>query len=186
MLGRARRNNTQDSNLGVPPNENNESKGHCHRPNKKIKAHESEAEVKEESTHSPQEQKQTFTHRQQQRFHNRYKKSQGKEIQDQVEWERTREENRRSQIVRAAEWRVRTCFGFFPNLTLSIHKNARAVMGDMSPGCYFLKAANTTFHDLTKAKLLPPAAASLLGLSLKFIPTPHYSPSLFDVTPSFD
>ena len=110
-------------------------------------------------------------------------KSQGKEIQDQVEWERMREENRRSQIVRAAEWRVRTCFGFFPNLTLSIHKNARAVMGDMSPGCYFLKAANTTFHDLTKAKLLPPAAASLLGLSLKFIPTPCYSPSLFDVTP---
>ena len=56
----------------------------------------------------------------------------------------------------------------------------------MSPGCYFQKAANTTFHDLTKAKLLPPAAASLLGLSLKFIPTPRYSPSFLDVTPSFD
>ena len=59
-------------------------------------------------------------------------------------------------------------------------------MGDMSPGCYFQKAANTTFHDLTKAKLLPSATASLLGLSLKFIPTPRYSPSLFDVAPSFN
>jgi hypothetical protein len=59
-------------------------------------------------------------------------------------------------------------------------------MGDMSPGCYFQKAVNTAFHDLTKAKLLPLAAASLLGLSLKFIPTPHYSPSLSDVAPLHD
>ena len=29
-------------------------------------------------------------------------------------------------------------------------------MGDMSPGCYFQKAANTTFHDLTKAKMWLP------------------------------
>jgi hypothetical protein len=59
-------------------------------------------------------------------------------------------------------------------------------MGGMSPGCYFQKATNTAFHDLTKAKLFPPAAASLLGLSLKFIPTPRYSPSLFDVAPLLD
>ncbi len=56
----------------------------------------------------------------------------------------------------------------------------------MSPGCYFQKAANTTFHDLTKAKLLPPAIVSLLGLNLKFIPTPRYPPSLFEMAPLFD
>jgi hypothetical protein len=59
-------------------------------------------------------------------------------------------------------------------------------MSDMSPGCYFQKAANTAFHDLMKAKLLPPAAASLLGLSFKFIPTSRYSPSLSDVAPSLN
>jgi len=51
--------------------------------------------------------------------------------------------------MRAAEWRVRLRFGFLPNLALSTHKNAREVMGHTSPGCYFLKAMNTTFHDLT-------------------------------------
>jgi hypothetical protein len=59
-------------------------------------------------------------------------------------------------------------------------------MSDMSPGCYFQKAAKTAFYDLMKAKLLPPAAASLLGLSLKFIPTPPYSPSFSDVAPLLD
>jgi hypothetical protein len=88
--------------------------------------------------------------------------------------------------VQAAEWRVRLCFGFLPNLALSNHKNALTVMGDMSPRCYFLKVVKSAFHDLTKAKLLPPAAASLLGLSLKFIPTPCHSPSLSDVAPSLN
>ena len=59
-------------------------------------------------------------------------------------------------------------------------------MGDTSPGCYFLKVMNTAFHDLTRGKLLPPSTTSLLGLSLKFIPTPRYAPSATNVAPSFD
>ena len=59
-------------------------------------------------------------------------------------------------------------------------------MGSTSPGCYFLKAMNTTFHDLTGGRTLPVATRSLLGLSLKFIPTPRYASSATDVTPSFD
>jgi hypothetical protein len=88
--------------------------------------------------------------------------------------------------VQVAEWRVRSCFGFLPNLALSIHKNAQQVVGDTSPGCYFLKASNNTFHDLTAGASLPPATATLLALSLKFIPTPCYSPSKSDVVPSLD
>jgi hypothetical protein len=59
-------------------------------------------------------------------------------------------------------------------------------MGNTSPGCYFLKAMNMAFHDLTEGKLLPPTATSLLGLSLKFIPTPRYAPSVTDVAPPLD
>jgi hypothetical protein len=150
-------------------------------PQQKFKAHKSVAEVEEESTHFPQDQQPPFSRRQKQRFHHRFKTPTEKEVQDQVEWERTREENRCLQIVQAAEWRARSCFGFLPNLALSNHKNARMVMGDMSPGCYFLKVAQSTFHDLTKAKMLPPAALSLLGLSLKFIPMPQHPPSFSDV-----
>ncbi len=59
-------------------------------------------------------------------------------------------------------------------------------MGDTSLGCYFLKATNKAFHDLTGGKLLAPATTSLLGLSLKFIPTPHYAPSVTDIAPTLD
>jgi hypothetical protein len=45
---------------------------------------------------------------------------------------------------------------------------------------------NTAFHDLMEGKLLPPTATSLLGLSLKFIPTPHYAPLAMDIAPSLD
>jgi hypothetical protein len=54
----------------------------------------------------------------------------------------------------------------------------------MSPGCYLLKAANTAFHDLPKRKSLPPAASSLLGLGLKFIPTPPPTSTQSEVEPS--
>ncbi len=59
-------------------------------------------------------------------------------------------------------------------------------MGDTSPGCYFLKAINTAVHDLTKGELMPPTATSLLGLSLKFIPTPCYAPLAMDIAPFLD
>jgi hypothetical protein len=59
-------------------------------------------------------------------------------------------------------------------------------MGSISPGCYFSKAMNTAFHDLTRGTLLPVATQSLLGLSLKFIPIPCYAPTATDVAPSLD
>jgi hypothetical protein len=69
---------------------------------------------------------------------------------------------------------------------LSTHMNARWALGDMSPGCYFLKASNSTFHDLTRDQSLPPTAASFLGLGLKFIPTAKTLPSAMDITPSLN
>jgi hypothetical protein len=77
-------------------------------------------------------------------------------------------------------------YGFLPASHLSTHMNARRALGDMSPGCYFLKASNSTFHDLTRDQALPPTAASLLGLVLKFLPTPEMLPSAVDITPSLN
>jgi hypothetical protein len=59
-------------------------------------------------------------------------------------------------------------------------------MGNTSLGCHFFKAMNTAFHDLTEGKSLPLTATSLLGLSLKFIPTLHYAPLTSDIAPSLD
>ena len=124
---------------------------HCHWPVASVcdsQEQESEEghEDEEESCHKGFA---SFSRRQRQRFQRRQQKVKEESYYLQVRWERTREVNRCTQLVRAAEWRVRSCFGFLPNLALSIHKNAREVMGDTSPGCYFLKAMNTAFHDLT-------------------------------------
>lgn len=123
---------------------------------------------------------------QQQRFPRLQQKAQEKGYHLQTQWEREKEINRCTQLMRAAEWRVLSRYGFVPNLSLSVHRNAREIMGDTSPGCYFLKAMNTAFHDLTTGKSLPLATASLLGLSLKFILTPCCAPSATDLAPSFD
>jgi hypothetical protein len=77
-------------------------------------------------------------------------------------------------------------YGFLPASHLSTHMNVRWALGDMSSGCYFLKASNSTFHDLTWDQALPPTAASLLGLGLKFIPMPKTLPSAVDITPSLN
>ena len=86
----------------------------------------------------------------------------------------------------AAEWRIRSSFGFLPDLTLSAHKNAREVMSKISPGCYFSKLTNSAFHNLTGKTSLPATTRSLLGLGLKFIPVPRIAPTAMDIEPSLD
>ena len=73
-----------------------------------------------------------------------------------------------------------------PNLNLSIHLNARHVLGNTLTGCYFGKVLNKQFHDLTDGKSIPPAAHEILGLSLKFIPTPEYTTHTNHAVQSFD
>jgi hypothetical protein len=90
------------------------------------------------------------------------------------------------QILYFNTIRVETSHGFLPALKLSTHMNARHVLGNTSPGCYFLRASNSTFHDLMSNQSLPTTAASLLGLGLKFIPTPGHSPSAEEISPSLD
>jgi hypothetical protein len=88
--------------------------------------------------------------------------------------------------MQAMEWRVEKSHGFLPALTLSTHLNVRQVLGNTSAGCYFLHASNSMFHDLTNNYSLPPPAASLLGLGLKFIPTPSHSPATEEIAPWLD
>ena len=73
-----------------------------------------------------------------------------------------------------------------PDLSLSIHLNARQVLGNTLSGCYFGKVLNRAFHDLTDGKSIPPAAHEILGLSLKFIPTPEYTTPTNLAVQSFD
>jgi hypothetical protein len=66
-------------------------------------------------------------------------------------------------------------FEFIPNITISIHLNARHVLGKIPTGVYFTHFTNKQSHDLTMKKSIPAAAATVLGLGLKFIPVPKKS-----------
>jgi hypothetical protein len=66
-------------------------------------------------------------------------------------------------------------FGFVANITISIHLNARHVLSKTPTGVYFTHFTNKQFHDLTTKKSIPTAAATVLGLGLKFIPVPKKS-----------
>ena len=62
--------------------------------------------------------------------------------------------------------------------------NARHLLGNTHPSLYFPPLTNMTFHDLTTNHKLPPTAHHLLGLGLKFIPTPklNTTPDALDAT----
>ena len=53
----------------------------------------------------------------------------------------------------------------------------RLTLGSTPPNAYFHPVSNLAFHDLTTGDILPPMANTLLGLGLKFIPTPKINTS---------
>jgi hypothetical protein len=70
---------------------------------------------------------------------------------------------------------TRENYGFTPNLAASTHLNARHVLGKTPMGVYFAHFTNKQFHDHTTKKIIPPAALTVLGFGLKFIPIPKKS-----------
>ena len=88
--------------------------------------------------------------------------------------------------MRSFEREVAETYGFVLDLSTSTHLNARCVLGDTLPWIYFCHATNMAFHDLTDGKSIPYAASSVLGLGLKFIPTPPYSSGVPTVDIAFN
>lgn len=76
------------------------------------------------------------------------------------------------QFIHNCNNRTTRKFGFIPNLNISVHMNARRALGQMHPHDYFSPITKLAFHDLTENNELPPETNLLLGLGLKFIPTP--------------
>jgi len=72
-------------------------------------------------------------------------------------------------------------FGFTPDPSQSIHLNARRILGNTHTDTYFPTVKNLTFHNLTSKNILPPTANSVLGLGLKYIPTPRQNITQDDI-----
>ena len=64
-------------------------------------------------------------------------------------------------------------YGFVPDMSASVHINARRVLGETPTALYFSQPNNLAFHDLTKGRSIPPATAEIMGLGTKFVPTPE-------------
>ena len=77
-------------------------------------------------------------------------------------------------------------FGFIPDANLSVHLNARRVLGQMHPLDYLSPISNLAFHDLTQNNELPSNTKCLLGLGLKFIPVPKVNITQNDLDHTLD
>ena len=71
-------------------------------------------------------------------------------------------------------------FGFVADPTISTHHNASNTLATTPTWYYFSRPSNLTFHDFTKKHKPPKNLLSLLGLGLKFIPTPSLTNSWSD------
>ena len=125
---------------------------------------------------------QPWSQRSRQRFTQRLQKQKSKPPLKQIQQEEQDIQNKDRQIGQLIRMKVREAYVFLPS-SQSIFNNACYILHNMSIWYCFARPTNLTFHDLTPGKIMPPAAKSLLGLSMKFIPTPkltthHMMPSL--------
>ena len=71
--------------------------------------------------------------------------------------------------------RILASFGFLADFKLSPSHNAFIHLESMPAWYYFDRPHNMAFHDLTTTAQPPRNLRSLLGLGLKFCPTPRFS-----------
>jgi hypothetical protein len=79
-------------------------------------------------------------------------------------------------IENNARIKTLTRFNFLPDPSQTNHMNMRLALGYTPPNDYF-SISNLAFHDLTTGNILPQSANTLLGLGLKYIPTPKINTS---------
>ena len=66
-------------------------------------------------------------------------------------------------------------FGFVADGKKSLRHNAAIILAQLPTWYYFNRPSHSAYHDFTKTKTPQKNLRSLLGLGLKFIPTPSYT-----------
>ena len=78
----------------------------------------------------------------------------------------------RKNTTESVKKKLRLQFGFVANPSHSSHHNASNALADTPTWYYFSRPSRLAFHDFTKKHKPQKILRSLLGLGLKFIPTP--------------
>ena len=90
--------------------------------------------------------------------------------------------NRRKNFLQRSEQaattvrnKIKQQFGFVADPTKTLLHNASSTLAHTPTWYYFSRPSHFAFHDFTRSKQPAKNLRSLLGLGLKFIPTPHYT-----------
>merc|ERR1712087_812587 len=118
--------------------------------------------------------KKRHTSRQRQRYQ---KKSYTTPFQKEIFWEEKKFKEKERSVLTQVERNTFSSFGFVADISLTTKHNAYNHLSALTTWKCFNQPRNLAFHDLTSAISPPANLRSLLGLNLKFIPTPPHSAS---------
>ena len=77
------------------------------------------------------------------------------------------------QVATATANKIKQQFGFIADPNKTLLHNASSALANTPTWYYFSRPSHLTFHDFTQQKQPAKTLRSLLGLGLKFIPTPR-------------
>ena len=80
---------------------------------------------------------------------------------------------RSEQVTTTIENKLKQQFGFVADPKKTLLHSASSTLANTPTWYYFSRPSHLAFHDFTQQKQPPKNLRSLLGLGLKFIPTPH-------------
>ena len=81
--------------------------------------------------------------------------------------------HRSEQVTTAIANKIKQQFGFIADPNKTLLHNASSAVPNTPTWCYVSRPSHLAFHDFTQQKQPAINLCSLLGLGLKFIPTPH-------------
>ena len=119
----------------------------------------------------------TKSRRCRQRYARKRDKEKSSALQKRINVDLADLENRRRQITRLVQEKLREIYGLLPDEQRSAKKNALLILTTMEKWFYFCRPTNLAFHDITIGKVAPRALPSLLVLGVNFCPTP-FRPTL--------
>ena len=83
--------------------------------------------------------------------------------------------NRLDQVLTAIANKIKQQFGFIADPNKTLLHNASSALANTPTWYYFSRPSHLAFHDFTQRKQPAKSLRSLLGLGLKFIPTPCHT-----------
>jgi len=122
--------------------------------------------------------------RRRQRFNTKRKRERAKTLTQLIWKQQQAIDQQACWSLRAIEQKIKNAYGFIADPTKTVNHNVQIALQQMPIWYYFSRPTNFAFHDLTTTIKPPPGLHKILGLSLKFIPTPQKTHAWTDIQAS--